>query len=648
MKMQTKITKMFIIAFCFICCFGNVALAVGPQKQVPSGLAVQDIESNIDIIMDKYIGKTVPGASIVVVKDDEIVFSKGYGYADIDKKIPMDAQTTILEPGSVSKLFTWTSVMQLVEQGKIDLNADVSTYLPEGFMDRSFSDKVTMIDLMNHVAGYEEHAEGMMLENPDQLLTLEDYLSTGTQPKQVYRPRTTLSYSNYSTNIAGYIVERVSGMKFQDYVQANIFEPLEMTPATFDNHYNTMPAITQDKAVGYLVNDGIFTALPPLYISDMPAGSLNTTAQNMGHFMMAQLNYSGQGQYSLFSSPETLKEMQTNTFQYDENMPGNAHGFWENISTDKRALEHGGNTQGFTSRLLLVPEDNFGVCILTNAGSEMSGAIYEAIYTLLGEESFATKPMVSESHVDEVVGIYATTRTFRSNIMSIINIVNLAPSNSFVVRNNNQGGIDVSVAAMNINMSFVEVEPYYFQRVDTEANAWDKAGMETTKLYFVQDENGNVDQLSYGIISTNSKLSVWSNPTMHQIVLGGIAFITLVGLIWSSVIWIKNRKNSNKSILKLTKMNFLSSTLMLLSLGNAALTFIRVVTDPMAKVQNLQIHVILCWMLSLILIANIIRSFISEFKKITPKSSKILTILLAIASILLTLILIHYNFFVFV
>lgn len=645
MKTQKKIICGIAMMLCLICFLGNMALANTSEQQTPSGLAIQDIESGIDTVMDQYIGKTVPGASIVVVKDDEIVFSKGYGYADIDKKIRMDAKTTILEPGSVSKLFTWTSVMQLVEQGKIDLNADIGTYLPEGFMDRSFSDKVTMIDLMNHMAGYEEHAEGMMLENPNELLTLEEYLSTGTQPKQVYQPRTTLAYSNYSTNIAGYIVERVSGMKFQDYVQTNIFEPLEMTPATFENHYNTMSEITKNKAIGYLVNDEEFTALPPLYISDIPAGSLNTTAQNMAHFMMAQLNYSGTGQYNLFASPETLKQMQTNTFSYSENMPGNAHGFWENISTGKRALEHGGNTQGFTSRLLLVPEDNFGVCILTNAGSEMSGAIYESIYTLLGEELFATKPMASESHVDDVVGVYTTTRTFRSNVMSMINLVQ---DSSSIVKNNDRGGIDVSIPEMNITMSFVEIKPYYFERVDTKPNAWDKAGMETTKLYFSQDENGNVDQLSYGIISTNLKLSVWSNLTTHQIVFGVVAFITLAGLVWSSISWIRNRKSPNKSIRKLTKLNFLSSVLMLLSLGNIAITLLRIAMNPMAKVQSLQIHIISCWILSLLLLVNLVRSFTSIYRIETYKNQKVLTVLLTVAAFLLILLLVYYKFFVLI
>ena len=180
----------------------------------PSGIKLTELEQKIDQFIAPYIGHFVPGAAIVVTQGSELIFSKGYGYGNIEKKVPIDPIHTVFEYGSINKTFVWTAVMQLVEQGKMKLDQDIKTYLPPAFASKlKYNKPITLLNIMNHTAGFEEFTFGTVVSSPDQLDSLPDALLS-SEPKQTYEPGTVISYSNFATSLAAYAVESVSGETF--------------------------------------------------------------------------------------------------------------------------------------------------------------------------------------------------------------------------------------------------------------------------------------------------------------------------------------------------------------------------------------------------------------------------------------------------
>ncbi|MCM2677917.1 serine hydrolase domain-containing protein [Alkalicoccobacillus plakortidis] len=245
----------------------------------PSGIPISDMEETVDHIMNTHIGEEVPGASVSIVQNGEIVLQKGYGSANLEEGVPVDSETTYMEAGSVSKLFTWTAIMQLVEEGQITLDTDIREYLGEGKLNLTYDEPITFNHLMTHTAGFEERVENLTVYDTDNIYELEDYLFADKQPKQIYPPGEVIAYSNYSTSLAGYIVEQITGMPFKDYIQQFILDPLEMEHSTFDLRYDLIPGLMEDKAIGYTRAGDQWSAKPTSYINDVPAWCVNNNSQ---------------------------------------------------------------------------------------------------------------------------------------------------------------------------------------------------------------------------------------------------------------------------------------------------------------------------------------------------------------------------------
>ena len=161
----------------------------------------------------------------------EIFFTKGYGYADVAARKKVDHETTLFQIGSNAKLFTWTAVMQLVEQGKIDLNADVNTYLTDWKVPATFPEPITMAHLMSHSAGLEDSIVGIFARSEEALIPIVPLLEQKF-PARVMPPGELSAYSNLGAGLAAYIVQEVTGMPWHDYIRKNILEPLEMHHTT--------------------------------------------------------------------------------------------------------------------------------------------------------------------------------------------------------------------------------------------------------------------------------------------------------------------------------------------------------------------------------------------------------------------------------
>jgi CubicO group peptidase (beta-lactamase class C family) len=341
-----------------------------PPISAPAGerpLVRSDVDAWLDGLLPAALESAgIAGGVVSVVHDGEILTSRGYGHSDTGttggEAVPVDAENTLFRPGSVSKLFTATAVMQLVGSGDVDLDTDVAEYL-DFDVPRSFDEPITLRTLLTHTAGFEERIGGLIGAG-DTAVNLREALAT-EPPEQIYEPGTVPAYSNYGNALAGYVVERVSGMPFEEYVQRNVLTPAGMTSSTFEQ---PLPAGLGDRmSNGYATS----SAAPGPFeiVGTPPAGSLTSTAPDMARFMLAQLGEPGAGE---LLEPETLDLMHAPAL--DESTLGNLAagprmtlGFFDESRNGHRIVGHGGDTQYFHSHLQIYPQERTGIFVSLNS-----------------------------------------------------------------------------------------------------------------------------------------------------------------------------------------------------------------------------------------------------------------------------------------
>ncbi len=351
------------------------AAAVAPAPAAPAaarGLRDRaELEGFLDGVMAANLrDKHVAGATVAVVKDGALLFAKGYGYADVAARKPVDASRTLFRIGSTSKLFTWTSVMQLVEQGKLDLDADVNRYL-DFKIPATYPQPVTLRHIMTHTAGFEEDGRDLITDDPAKVIPLGRFLATH-MPARVRPPGVHSSYSNYATALAGYVVQRVSGQPWDDYVEQHILTPLGMTQTS--TRQPLPPRLRPDMSQGYQWNGSGFTPHEFEIIKGAaPAGSISASAADMARLMLAHL---GGGAYDghRILAESTAALMHQRAFGHDPRLPGFALGFYEQSSHGLRLIGHGGDLQYMHTDLALIPSERVGVFVSynTDTGGSLS------------------------------------------------------------------------------------------------------------------------------------------------------------------------------------------------------------------------------------------------------------------------------------
>ncbi len=409
-----------------------------------------DLQEKIDTYVEAH-KDTTAAVSIGVFTKDSVLFEKSYGYANIEDNLQNNTDT-VIEWGSSSKLFAWVSVMQLVEQGKLDLDADIRTYLPEGFLTKlRYKDKITLTHLMNHTGGWQESSTELFVDSPQKLRTLEDALKV-IEPTQVYRPGEVSAYSNFGASLAGYIVERVSGEPFYEYVNKNIFAPLGMKHTSIKPDRLDNPWVQSERQ-----KLNCYTAdMKPMgkmdyYVSCYPAGSAVGTISDYLTFGQALLSDSNGGTV-LFSKPQTLTEFYTPTDYYPDGTPRNLHGMYTLPLLAGNGTGHAGNTFACSSNLLLDLDRGLGVVVMTNQKEEK---VYN--YGLM-EEIFGRAQIKTEENLldpSPVTGVYKLSRSYEAGIQKIMSILNY-----FTVSKNDDGSINVGVLGKSI--SFEQVKPGVF------------------------------------------------------------------------------------------------------------------------------------------------------------------------------------------
>lgn len=323
------------------------------------------VVNRIDGIMNKKVkDKHIPNAVIIMVKGDKIIFQKGYGFSNLETGTPVNPETSLFRIGSVSKLFTWVAIMQLVEEGKLDLDTDINEYLDIDIPARIYKSKdvdpspITLRHLMTHTAGFEDYSDNIFTLQEDELLSLEEYVIQ-LLPERVFPVGEVIAYSNYGTALAGYIVEYVSGKSFSDYVEEFIYTPLNMHNSSL---HQPLPERLQNQLVKpyrYVDGDlmqGEFEFMP------VAAGGMSSSASDMAKFMSAFLLKGENGNEQILQ-PKTVKQMFSQQFTHHPDLDGMALGFMERTTNGQRVLMHGGSTMLFDTGLYLLPDENIGIFI---------------------------------------------------------------------------------------------------------------------------------------------------------------------------------------------------------------------------------------------------------------------------------------------
>jgi beta-lactamase len=400
--------KSFILTLLTIITLGlfRPVTALAEEQKLPSGTERSQIGQKIQDFVKEH-EKTTAGMATTIFDKYGTIYQGSFGYMNKEKGIKAD-DNSVFEWGSVGKLAIWVSVMQLWEEGKIDLNEDIRTYLPEGFMKTLRYDKpVTMTDLMNHQAGFGESTHAY---KEDKGLSIEEILAVN-QPEQSYEPGTMTAYSNFSASLAAYIVERISGQDFSAYVHEHIFQPLGMKDTALSADFKENPKIYQKRMeqISYRADGQTSMGTSYFHLGLYPAGSAVSTLADFQKFAQALLK-----KEKLFKHAETWTTLYTATSNYPgTDMPLNMHGFWTR-EYGTTLVGHGGNSTGYSSYILLDLKNGIGMTIMTNQDHEL---IYNYEMPAL---VFGPKKKTDSATFDKFQsGNYRSARYFASGPMSI-------------------------------------------------------------------------------------------------------------------------------------------------------------------------------------------------------------------------------------
>ncbi|MBY8826184.1 serine hydrolase domain-containing protein [Sphingomonas colocasiae] len=501
--------------------------AATPAVPDTSAFNKTDVDAWLDGFMPYALQRgDIAGAVVLVVKDGQVLTQKGYGYADLKSKRKVDPETTLFRPGSMSKLFTWTSIMQLVEQGKLDLDADVNTYLD--FKIPPYDGKpITLRMMMSHVAGFEEASGGLIVPSPATYPPLGDKLKEWI-PARIFPPGTTPAYSNYATGLAGYVVARVSGQPFDEYLESHIFGPLGMQHTTMRQplpaNLKPLMATGYDKASG--------AAKPFEIVTLPPAGSGSASAPDIARFMIAHMN-DGQG----LMRPETARQMHNSPLHVFPGVPSMSLGFIEVLNHGRRIISHGGDTAWFHTGMWMIPEAKSGLYVSMNSAGRdgATGAIREALLAEFMRRYFPA-PAPKDPPLDKaraiadgqaMAGTYVASRRYDSGLRKALTffsqqVVSTDKDGSLKAPNwlNVGGGPD----------QWVHIGPFLWRNA------------ETSEVMSAKAENGRVTIIAQSFPASVAMRVPWYENTswLRPAIIASLVVLLLAALAWP-LGWVQRR-----------------------------------------------------------------------------------------------------------
>ena len=505
--------------------------AVAPQPSQPPVLTKADFETFLDALIPSQLrNRNIAGAVVSVVKDGQVLFQKGYGYADFEAKKPVLPDQTLFRPGSISKLFTTTAVMQLVEQGKVDLDRNVNDYL-DFAIPKTYPEPVTLRRLLTHTAGFEDTLKNLFVAHESDMKPLRSYL-VNQMPARIFPPGKVPSYSNYGFTLVGYIVERVSGEKFEHYIDNHILKPLGMTNSTFEQPLP--PQLATQMSKGYLN-----TAKKPRdfeFVQAAPAGALSTTAADMTRFMLAFLQ-DGSVDGVTILKPETVRQMETRQFELHPMINGLGITFMEYLTNPVRVIAHGGDTVYFHSDMVLVPDAHVGYFLSYNSlGKNVGGGRGEVWRTFAnryfpsaGQPKANVDSNTAKSDGRAVSGMYDGTRRGETTLLKIVALLS-----QFRVSSDKDGVLTVEGEKNQGGelKKWKEIAPLVYNEID---------GLE--KIAFRRDRSGTVrEMLPFPAVFEGQRVPWYASKTFIALVIGGnLVLALLTVLLWPVAVLVRRK-----------------------------------------------------------------------------------------------------------
>jgi CubicO group peptidase (beta-lactamase class C family)/pimeloyl-ACP methyl ester carboxylesterase len=494
----------------------SAAQAPQPITRLPLAPVVLDDSGMIEPFFDELLPRQlaehhIAGAAVAMVKDGHVQFVRGYGFADVATAQPVDAEHTLFRTDSTGKLFVWTAVMQLVEQGKLDLDADVNAYL-DFVIPATFAQPVTLRHLLSHSAGFEDQGYMFALKEAD--LQQPGVFLVRHMPARIWEPGKFSGYSNYGAALAGYIVERVSGMSFARYVAERIFAPLGMTQSTFLQPLP--PTLAAQATKNYQYTNGTFNERPFVFLQTPSAGEGHMPVTDMASFMLAHLR---EGDTPILTAA-TLAQMHSRSFSHTPEVSGFAHGFVETTINGQRVLRHEGNNPGVSSTaLFLIPQAKVGVYVAYNSnggfapGEELRRAFFNRFFPVTVQPPAAIR--LSDAESTRLEGSYRSTRMFHTTFGKLARL--FGGNYADVTVHANADGTFTTQGIGASTLTWAAVAPHVLRPVDGAANAHGD-------LQFTTDAAGQVTAL----FVANNPYRAYEKISWYET----IAFQQGVGLVW--------------------------------------------------------------------------------------------------------------------
>ncbi|MCW5853476.1 MAG: serine hydrolase [Anaerolineae bacterium] len=521
---------------------GSYVPAAPPQAVGPTD------RGELEAFLDKLLGQEmadnhIAGAAVSVVKDGKLFFAKGYGYADMGEGVSVDPEQTLFRIGSVGKTFTWTAVMQLVEQGKLDLDTDINTYLDFRIPD-TYPQPITLKHLMTHTSGFEDRLFGSGVWDANELVPVREWLISHMSAR--VRPPGYAGYANYNAVLAGYIVARVSGQPYEQYIQQHILDPLGMAHSTVQSP--VPPTLRPLVSVGYTYADGVFRPFPEYFAqpAGLPSGYHLASVADMARFMIAHLQG---GRYSDAKVAEgrilkeaTARQMHSTLYTPDPRLLGTAYGFFDFSDNGQPTLGHTGYAPPMRSVLLLLPDQNLGVFVAYNSKGSGELTAQHAGFQRAFFDHYYPAPAVAPiqpsadfaPRAGRFVGVYRYTSSPATTLLKIIELIG-----GFIAEVSDPGDGTLLVTLEGVKLRVVEVEPLYFRQVDGPF-----------AVVFREDDRGRITHMAtsllpeYGLV----KESWYETPRFNWALLVGCVLIFLSMILVTAIRWLWSRLRGGRTI----------------------------------------------------------------------------------------------------
>jgi CubicO group peptidase (beta-lactamase class C family) len=492
--------------------------AANPQTLHP--LDAADLGAFFDGIIPLQLERSdIAGASVLVMKDGKVLLQKGYGYSDFKGKKLVDPDSTIFRLASISKLFTWVCVMQLQEQGKLDLDTDINSYLD--FKIRpAFGKPITLRNLMTHTGGFEEETRDILLIKPKGVPSLRDFLIEN-QPRRIFVPGTVPAYSNYGVGLASYIVQRVSGQPFEQYVAENIFTPLGMTHSTFyqppASGLEKLPSegyrgSTEKAALGFEI------------FNPVGAGGLSSTASDMGRFGQALLN-GGELEGKRILQAKTLDQMYTPQFRASDQLPPICMGFYETWRNDLRWIGHEGDLIAFHSLFFLERKQKLVLFVSFNTASaagkprpELVQMFSDRYFPSDQKQNFSSGP---REEFKAFEGAFESTRRANSTKVALINLMSQRTA-----KLDKDGDLEL-VGAKDLRGHTIKWKPIgkdLLQEVDGQH-----------RLFGIRDPSGKIVRLASDFAGIQAERVRWYEKSKLVLWGAGLSLLALLSVMLAAI-----------------------------------------------------------------------------------------------------------------